>query len=161
MRATLHRPMSEGPEAQVRFPGTLGHTEAQARLHRALRRDQLHHGIILVGPRGVGKATLARGLACALHCTASPGLGCGACTACHRVMARTHAGVEWIEPEADSTTIKVGAARELANRLELAPFEGRHHVVVFDPAEALNEQALNALLKTLEEPRPGVHFVMI
>jgi DNA polymerase-3 subunit delta' len=69
--------------------------------------------------------------------------------------------MEWLEPESPGGTIKVAAARELANRLEFAPFEGKHHVVVFDPAEALTEQAYNALLKTIEEPKPGVHFVML
>ena len=57
--------------------------------------------------------------------------------------------------------IKVEVARELSHRLQHAPFEGQHHVVIFDPADALTEQAYNALLKSIEEPRPGVHFVMI
>jgi DNA polymerase-3 subunit delta' len=138
-----------------------GHGRAQARLSRAIARDQLHHGLIFVGPPGIGKAALARGLGCALHCTVRPSVGCGTCNTCRRVLAGTHAGMERIEPEADAVTIKVAAARELSNRVEHAPFEGRAHVVVFDPAEALTEQALNALLKTLEEPRPGVHFVML
>jgi DNA polymerase-3 subunit delta' len=77
------------------------------------------------------------------------------------VLTGTHVGVESLQPEAPGGSIKVATARELANRLELAPFEGDRHLVVFDPAEALTEQALNALLKTLEEPRPGVHFVML
>lgn len=141
--------------------GVRGHAEACARLHRAVTREQLHHGIIVVGPSGVGKTTLARGLACALHCAHAPGEGCGSCSTCRRILARNHAGVEWLEPEADGAAIKVAAARELAVRLELAPFEGTRHVVVFDPAEALGEAAFNALLKAIEEPRPGVHFVML
>jgi len=143
------------------FVGVRGHVEACARLHRAIVRGQLHHGIVVVGPPGVGKTTFARGLACALHCAEAPGLGCGRCNACRRVLQRTHVGVEWAEPEEVGGTIKVAVARDLAVRLEQAPFEGSHHLVLFDPAEALNEQAFNALLKTLEEPRPGVHFVLL
>ena len=143
------------------FVGVLGHAEVQAQLLRAMDRGQLHHGLILVGPQGVGKATLARGLACALHCTARPNVGCGECPACRRVLSGMHAGVEWVVPEGAGGSIKVAVARDLANRLEHAPFEGNHHLVVFDPAEALSEQSYNALLKTIEEPRPGVHFVML
>lgn len=148
-------------DASQSFPGVRGHAHAQARLSRAITRDQLHHGLIVMGPRGIGKATLARGLACALHCPQQPGVGCGACTSCQRILGGLHAGVEWIEPETEGAVIKVEAARELSLRLQHAPFEGRHHVVIVDPADAMNEQAYNALLKSIEEPRPGVHFVML
>lgn len=152
------------PPPSARFVGVRGHAQAQERLARALARRQLHHGLIFVGPKGVGKAALARGLGCALHCAEAPGLGCGRCSPCERVLAGHHAGVEWITPDeatAPGGKIKVETARELANRLQLAPFEGSAHLVVFDPADALTEQALNALLKAIEEPRPGVYFVMI
>lgn len=148
-------------EGFVGFPGVQGHEHAQSRLSRAIARDQLHHGLIVMGPRGIGKATLALGLACALHCNAQPAVGCGTCSSCHRVLTGLHAGVEHIVPEAEGGTIKVEVARDLSHRLQHAPFEGRHHVVIFDPADALTEQAYNALLKSIEEPVPGVHFVMI
>lgn len=143
------------------IPAVFGHHAIRTSLSRAIARDQLHHGLIFVGPRGVGKATLARGLACALHCKEQPSSGCGSCSVCRRILDGVHPGLEWIRPEAAGGTIKVAVARELATRLELAPFEGNAHLVVFDPAEALTEQAYNALLKTIEEPRPGVFFVMV
>ncbi|MCR9160282.1 MAG: AAA family ATPase [bacterium] len=138
-----------------------GHAQAQARLSRAIARDQLHHGLIFVGPSGVGKATLARGLGAALHCQVQPALGCGTCTSCRRIASGTHAGVEWLAPAEPGGRVKIEAARTLAHRLEMAPFEGNHHLVVFDPADAIGEAGFNAMLKTIEEPRPGVHFVMI
>ena len=130
-------------------------------LSRAIGRGQLHHGLLFIGPTGVGKAAVARGLACALHCSVSPGVGCGECTACKRILGGSSAGIEWIVPEGPGGMIKVDVARSLANRLAHAPFEGSHHVVVFDPGTALNETSLNALLKSIEEPVPGVHFVFI
>jgi len=148
-------------DASPRFPGVQGHAQAQARLSRAIARDQLHHGLIFMGPRGIGKATLARGLACALHCPVAPAVGCGTCVTCHRILTNVHAGVEHVVPEEAGGKIKVDTARELAHRLQHAPFEGNHHVVIFDPADALTEQAYNALLKAIEEPKPGVCFVMI
>lgn len=148
-------------DASPRFPGVLGHAQAQARLSRAIARDQLHHGLIVMGPRGIGKAALARGLACALHCPVAPAVGCGTCVTCHRVLTNVHAGVEHVVPDEAGGTIKIDTARELANRLQHAPFEGEHHVVIFDPADALTIPAYNAMLKAIEEPRPGVFFVMI
>lgn len=145
----------------VQFPGVRGHAQAQARLSRAISRDQLHHGLIFVGPSGVGKARLARGLGAALHCKEAPAVGCGACTSCRRIAAGTHAGVEWLVPEEPGGRVKIEHARALAHRLEMAPFEGDRHLVVFDPADAIGEAGFNAMLKTIEEPRPGVHFVMI
>lgn len=143
------------------FPGVRGHAQARARLSRAISRDQLHHGLIFVGPEGVGKATLARGLGAALHCGVETAIGCGACNSCRRIASGVHAGVEWLVPDEPGGRVKVEHARALANRLEMAPFEGDHHLVVFDPADAIGEAGFNAMLKTLEEPRPGVHFVMI
>ncbi len=149
------------PDPAPSFPGVRGHAHAQARLSRAIARDQLHHGLIVMGPRGIGKAALARGLACALHCPEQPAIGCGTCSECQRILGGLHAGVEWIEPETEGGKIKVETARELSHRLQHAPFEGRHHIVIFDPADALTEQAYNALLKSIEEPAPGVHFLML
>jgi DNA polymerase-3 subunit delta' len=145
----------------LRLAGVRGHDEALERLARAIARAQLHHSMIFVGPRGVGKATVARALARGLHCKVEPAVGCRACTSCRRIDADLHAGVEWIRPETTGGKIKVEVARELATRLLSAPFEGDAHLVVVDTAEALTEQAWNALLKTIEEPRPGVHFVSI
>lgn len=147
--------------SELRLAGVRGHADALQRLARAIARAQLHHSMIFVGPRGIGKATVARALARALRCEVAPAVGCRTCTSCRRIDADLHAGVEWIRPEAPGGKIKVEVARELATRLLSAPFEGNAHVVVFDPAEALTEQAWNALLKTIEEPRPGVHFVSI
>lgn len=143
------------------FPAVRGHAQAQARLSRAIERDQLHHGLIFVGPAGVGKATLARGLGAALHCKEAPAVGCGSCTSCRRIASGTHAGVEWLAPDEPGGRVKIEQARALAHRLEMAPFEGDRHLVVFDPADAIGEAGFNAMLKTVEEPRPGVHFVMI
>ena len=149
-----------GPDAP-RFPGVRGHDHAQTALARALGRGQLHHALVLVGPRGVGKATFARGLACALLCPRAPARGCGACPTCHRVLAGHHPDVDWLVPDSKAGTISVDNARACHVRQAHAPYEGPTYVVIVDPADALGEGAGNALLKTIEEPRPGIHFVLL
>jgi DNA polymerase-3 subunit delta' len=147
--------------APLRFPGVRGHRDAQAALARALARGQLHHALVLVGPRGVGKATFARGLACALLCPQQPGLGCGVCPTCQRVLGGNHPDVNWLLPDGKAGTISVDSARACHLRQAHAPYEGPAHVVIVDPADALGEGAGNALLKTIEEPRPGIHFLLL
>lgn len=143
------------------FPQVRGHGDAQAMLHRALARGQLHHALMFIGPRGVGKATLARGLACALLCPERPTIGCGRCGVCRRVLAGSHPDVDWLTPEGKGGQILIDAARACHVRQQSAPYEGPAYVIVIDPADALNDSSGNALLKAIEEPRPGVHFLLL
>ncbi len=142
------------------LPGLEGHEAARRRLATALDRGRLPHALAFVGPTGVGKALAARALARALHCPERPGRGCGACRACRRIDAGHHAGVEWLTPEDGARSIPVETTRRVRNRALRAPLEGPAHVVIVDPAEALTLQSANALLKVLEEPPPGVHFIL-
>jgi DNA polymerase-3 subunit delta' len=129
-------------------------------LSRAIERGKLHHALILVGPRGVGKATLARALACALICTRARGRGCGECVACRRILADRHSDFVTVTPQGKGNLIRVEQAQELVLRSQHAPFESAAHVVVLDGADRLHETAANKLLKSIEEPRPGVYFVL-
>lgn len=114
-----------------------------------------------MGPRGIGKETLARGLACALLCRARPGLGCGECSICRRVLARNHPDLTYLEPSGAGGSIAVADARACQIRQASAPYEADAHVIVIDPADALGGASGNALLKSIEEPRPGVHWILL
>ncbi len=146
---------------ETQFPGVLGHRNVQEHLLRALARDQLHHALLFSGPHGVGKARVATGLACALLCPQRPRVGCGSCPVCTRVVARRHPDVTYLEPSGAGQSIKVDDARACHVRVASAPYEGPAHIVIIDPADTLNEGSGNALLKAIEEPRPGVFFVLV
>jgi DNA polymerase III subunit delta' len=143
------------------FPGVVGHARVTDMLARAIERERLHHGLVLSGPRGIGKATLARGLACALICEVAPARGCGSCDACRRLLSGRHTDLRRLEGQGKSRTIAVAPAREAALRTQHAPFEGRAHVVIIDPADRMHPSAAAAMLKSIEEPSPGVHWVLI
>lgn len=130
-------------------------------LSRAIERGRLHHGLVLAGPRGLGKATLARGLACALNCEVAPAIGCGRCDDCRRFLLDRHTDLAKLEGEGKSRMIKREPARDVAIRAQHAPFEARAHVIVVDPADHMHPFAAATLLKSIEEPQPGVFWLLI
>ncbi len=143
---------------------TVGQERAVAAVQRALTGGRPAHAYLLAGPPQVGKATLARELAQALNCEgAEP--PCHQCGPCRRIAAGIHADVQTVTVEAGDGAahkdISIDQIREVGRAVSLRPFEGRCRVIIIDPADAMNEAAQNAFLKTLEEPPPGVVFLLV
>ena len=153
--------------------GFVGNERALAALERFLASEGPPHAYLLVGPEGVGKATLALKMAQAMNCAkseaslaagASVGGPCGDCGPCRRVAQGIHADVLRVTVEAGEAgrrAIGVDQVREVERAAALSPFEGRTRVVIIDPAEAMSTGAQNAFLKTLEEPPPNVVFILV
>lgn len=152
--------------------------KAVGQVRAALDRGQPHHAYLLAGPEGVGKELFARLFAQAANCEAPlEQRPCGVCPACRSIAKGTHPDVLWIRPQADlvargllskadfeaapSREIRVDEVRQLARRLSLAAAIGRRKIAVMAPADAANERAQNALLKTLEEPPPATTFLLV
>ena len=156
------------PESPVRFSELFGH-EAQVRfLSKAIARGALPQTILVTGPDGVGKSLLARMSAAALECERPASGACGECGPCRKVARGIHPDVRYVRPEGltesgkERSQIRIEQVRdEILAPMELPPYEGKKLVVVVDPAEALNESAQNALLKSLEEPPAYVQFVLV
>jgi DNA polymerase-3 subunit delta' len=138
----------------------LGHEEAVNALYAAARSGRLHHGWLLSGPAGIGKATLAYRFArWLLGGGSAPDLSVAEdLPAARRVAAGTHADLLTIERRFDEkrkrmqSEIVVETVQQLGRFLRLTPSEGGWRVVIVDGAEAMNRNAANALLKLLEEP---------
>ena len=140
----------------------------------AAMKAQLPHALLLRGRRGIGKFVFARALAQALLCE-SPGANseaCGKCSACVWFESGSHPDYREIQPGSDdekegeesvkkATVISVDQIRALGDLLNISSHRGGPRVVVIHPAETLNVNAANALLKSLEEPPPRTYFVLV
>jgi DNA polymerase-3 subunit delta' len=133
------------------FTGVIGHDAVCGVLERDV--PQPAHAYLFVGPLGVGKATVARRFAA--------GLLCGNDEACRRRVVRgLHPDLVLIEPDGRAA-ITVEQARNTVALANLAPVEGERKVFVFEEGGAMNDEAANALLKTLEEPTASTIFIVI
>lgn len=121
----------------------------------------LPHALMLTGPAGIGKHTLALTIARWLLCQRPSGAGaCGTCHSCLLWKAGNHPDFQEARPEDGSRQIRIDTVRKLNEFLNQTPQISRCQVVILHPAEVLNVNAANALLKTLEEP-PGESFIIL
>jgi DNA polymerase-3 subunit delta' len=123
---------------------------------------RLPHALMLTGPAGIGKHHLALALAQRLLCEAPVmDTPCGKCRSCLLNRAQTHPDLLWLTPEEEGKAIKVDQVRELSETLGKTAQQGGYKVVILAPADAMNTNAANALLKSLEEPADKTLLLLI
>ena len=135
----------------------------------ALDADRLAHGLLFCGPAQLGKRAVAERLAQRLLCQKPlpDGEPCGQCRGCHLLAAGTHPDYQFVSfiPNKEGTRLRteivIEQIRQLSEQLALTPQYGGAQVAILEPAEAINNAACNALLKTLEEPVPGRYLWLV
>ncbi|MDR9467839.1 DNA polymerase III subunit delta' [Marinospirillum sp.] len=127
-----------------------------------MQDGRLPHAILLSGLPGLGKRTLARALAHYLLCEQPQATEpCGRCSSCQLLDSGFHPDWHSLEPEAPGKAIKVDQVRDINTQVQQSAQRGGYKLVLIWPAEAMNLNAANALLKTLEEPEPRTQFVLV
>jgi len=132
------------------FSDVIGHTSVKSMLQQELAQPS--HAYLFVGPASAGKATLARRFAAGL-------IGDDPATI-KRVLNGAHPDVTIVEPDGRSA-ITVDQTRRTAAQAMLSPLEAGRKVFLFEEAGIMNDEAANALLKTLEEPSPSTIFILV
>ncbi len=144
-----------------------GQDRAILALVGASARKKLHHGLLFVGPDGVGKRQVARALAASTFCASpqplqlDPSLreACGSCGPCRRMLAGTHP--DFVEQSPDGRNYKIEQVRETISVTKYRPAEAGARFIILDAVDLLRDEAANALLKTLEEPTGETHFILL
>jgi DNA polymerase III subunit delta' len=134
---------------------------ARTSIQAPWRAGRMTHALLLEGPVGVGKAALADWIARLALCERRGIAPCGHCTSCHLHAAGTHPDLFRVALAAERKDIAVDDVRDLIAALALKSYRGGAKVAIVDPADALNANGANALLKTLEEPAANTLLILI
>ena len=131
----------------------VGHHWAVDMLEKHVVHGTTRHAYLLAGAPGLGRRTLALRFAQALNCQTpvAPGVPCQQCRDCKQIAAMQHADLTVIQAEAEGGTLKVDQIREARRTLTLKPYQAKYRVSLFLRFQEANDNAANALLKTLEE----------
>ncbi len=119
-------------------------------------------GLLITAADGVGAAEFSRVLARILLCEAPREMNpCGVCAGCLLLANNNHPDIFILSPEEDSKVIKIAQIRALNEFVANTAQQSGRKVVVIDPADAMNANAANALLKNLEEPIGQTFFILV
>lgn len=125
------------------------------RLSAMYRQKRLPHALLFSGPEGIGLKQFTLSFAMFILCLSKDyqsEIACGQCQSCVLFKAKSHPDLKLIEPEEKGKMIKVDQVRELIEYVSFKSFSGDIKIVIIKPADAMNRNTANALLKTLEEP---------
>ncbi|HET9913760.1 MAG TPA: DNA polymerase III subunit delta' [Anaerolineales bacterium] len=131
----------------------IGHEWAVSMLKKHVAGETTRHAYLFAGPPSLGRRTLALHFAQALNCQTphEAGVPCGECRDCRQIAAMQHADLTVVQAESEGGILKVDQIREARRSLTLKPYQAKYRVALFLRFQEANDNAANALLKTLEE----------
>ena len=139
------------------FDRLVGQEEIRGLLFRAISRESINHALLLTGPAGSGKKSWGKLLAMAILCPERDGVDpCLKCSSCRSFQSGNHPGYYFIGP--DGRNIKIEQIRTVRESFYL---QGNKKVCLIENAELMTAEASSSLLKILEEPPAGLHFILL
>ncbi|MDO4555864.1 MAG: DNA polymerase III subunit delta' [Lachnospiraceae bacterium] len=143
------------------FKDIIGHEKIIDHFQTAIRTSQVSHAYILEGEEGSGKKMLAKAFAAALQCEDRNGESCGTCHSCMMADSGNHPDIIWVTHEKLNTISVDDIRRQINADIGIKPYSGTYKIYIVDQADKMNEQAQNALLKTIEEPPAYVVILLL
>ena len=143
-----------------RFSEIIGQDHVSRVLAREVREGRATHAFLFAGPRGTGKTSTARILSKAINCelVSEAGEPCGKCRSCQDIAVGSSMDVREFDAASHNSVENIRDIRAQVTMVATTP--SSHRIFILDEAHMLSTAACNALLKTLEEPPPGVHFIL-
>ena len=134
------------------FKDIIGHEQIIEHLQNAIRMDKISHAYILNGPAESGKMMLAEAFAMTLQCEKGESEPCLLCRSCKQAVDHNQPDIIYVTHEKPNTIGVDDIRKQLNNDIVITQYSSRYKIYIVDEAEKMNQQAQNALLKTIEEP---------
>ncbi|MBB1487467.1 DNA polymerase III subunit delta' [Oceanospirillum sediminis] len=153
--------MTESQSSSLVTEPLLWQQQEWKRLIERYQAGRLPHALLISGGEGIGKSHLAHALTAYLLCRTPSDTACGDCASCQLLAAGSHPDLAEISPESAGKQIRIEQIRALQSYVGKTAQQGGFRVVIMQPADAMNQNSANALLKNLEEPGENVLFVLL
>ena len=135
------------------FAEIIGQEDAKNLLKNAVKSGNHSHAYIFSGEKGSGKMMLAEAFATMLQCENPADDACLECHSCKQSISRNNPDIIYVKREEGKANISVDVVREqIVNDVDIKPYSNKYKIYIVDEAERMNQQAQNAILKTIEEP---------
>ena len=142
------------------FHDILGHEQIIAHLQNAIEEDKVSHAYIFNGPEASAKMMLAEAFAMALQCEGEGKRPCLECRSCRQAADHNQPDIIYVSHEKPNTIGVDDIRTQINNDIDIKPYSSRYKVYIVDEAQKMNQQAQNALLKTIEEP-PAYAIILL
>lgn len=142
------------------FNEIVGHQQIIEHLQNAIKMEKVSHAYIVNGPKLSGKMMIAEAFATALQCENNDPCGCMQCKSCRQAVDRNQPDIIYVSHEKPNNISVDEIRAQLNNDIAIKPYSSKYKIYIIDEAEKMNQQAQNALLKTIEEP-PAYGIVML
>lgn len=139
-------------EIMAGFSNIIGHEQIKEHLQNAISMDKVSHAYIFHGPDRAGKMALANSFAMALQCEQRSTDGCMECHSCRQALSGNHPDIIYLHHEKPNTISVDDIRKQVNNDIYIKPYASPYKIYIISEAEKMNQQAQNALLKTIEEP---------